>query len=165
MAEALSTPFRDDQKINVIHLRLEDDAIASFTLQTKIADYKKVLEDKYIDVIKKYIDPTDLTIILSGEYNNRVIKFLDDGNYNYIKTVNITKHRELNGLIDLIIGQKCTNIMIGVYESSFSYTLMYRLFNNPSFDVYSVILCMNDPRKPEQIYHKKTSLQKTRHNS
>ena len=165
MVEALSSPFSNDTKINVIHLRLEEDAIASFTLQTKITNYKKVLEDKYIAMIKKYIEPQDLTIILSSEYNNQVIKFLDDENYNYIKTVNVTKYRELNGLIDLIIGEKCTNIMIGVYESSFSYTLMYRLFNNPSFDVYSVIIYMNDLSKSEQIYHKKSSLERTRHNS
>lgn len=165
MAEALSNPFRDNKKINVIHLRLEEDAITSFTLQTKISNYKKVLEDKYIHVIKKYIEPKDRTIILSGEYDNRVIQFLDEGDYNYIKTVNASKHREINGLIDLIIGEKCTNIMIGVYESSFSYTLMYRLFNNPFFDVFSIIICMNDPSKKEQIYSKNTSIDITRRNS
>jgi hypothetical protein len=147
-----------DNKINVFHLRIEDDAIKHWSISNKIDIniFKQKIIDKYINIIKKYLDPNDTTIILSGCLNNKVIDFMKDNNYKYIftdKDLNIG--RELNGLLDLIIGGNCNNIFIGNYNpvckngSSFSYILSQNLNSK----IKQILVNMDKINDQEIIYY------------
>ena len=116
-------------KINCIHLRLEDDFIKHYSekLQMDENEIKEKLEKYYINAIKKTILPSDLTIILTNDMNNNVVKFLLENNYNIIRSEKIYKDREFNAIIDLELGILCNNVYLFVYESSFSYFLMQKI--------------------------------------
>lgn len=118
-------------KTNCIHLRLEDDAIKSWSEQTKLPFnvYKNKLENKYIDMIKQYINKEELTILLAHNYDNNVIKYLDENKYNYIKTPNMDESRDISAIIDMHIGEYCNNVYIFTFESSYSFTLLTRIKN------------------------------------
>lgn len=121
---------RNTHKINCIHLRLEDDAIEHWSKQNNMtpARFKSIVEKKYIEEIKKNINKADTTIILSHNYNNNVIKFLKENCYNYILTPKMDPNRDVAAIYDLLIGQYCNNVYIFVFESSFSYTLLCRIY-------------------------------------
>ena len=116
--------------INCIHLRLEDDAIQHWSKENNMdsVKFKNIIEDKYIEKIKKHINKTDITIILSNNYDNNVVQFLKDNNYNYILTKKMDDNREIAAIYDLLIGQYCNNVYIFINESSFSYTLLFRIY-------------------------------------
>lgn len=134
-------------KINCIHLRLEDDFIKHYSdnLQMNENEIKKKLEKYYIHIIKKTIFPSDLTLVLTNDTNNEVINFLSNNKYNIVTTSKIYEDREFNAIIDLEVGLICNNIHIFVFESSFSYTLIRRKIkttnlegklNELSFELY-----------------------------
>lgn len=118
-----------DKTINCIHLRLEDDAVQHWSKENNMsgAEFKSIIEDKYIEQIKNNINKDEITVVLSHNYENKVIQFLRENNYNYILTPKMSEHREIAAIYDLQIGQHCNNVFILVYESSFSYTLLYRM--------------------------------------
>jgi hypothetical protein len=124
-----------EKKINCIHLRLEDDAVQHWASENNLhpTDFKRIIEDKYIDAITKNLNKEDVTIILSDDYDNRVIQYLRENVYNYINTPKMSKDREIAAIYDLHIGQYCDNVYILVYDSSFSYTLLYRIFEQSKF--------------------------------
>lgn len=115
--------------INFIHLRLEDDAIEHWSKESNMLSdtFKKLVENKYISAIKENIKKDDLTIILSYNYNNMVMNFLNDNKYNILTTPSWSDYRDISAIYDLNLGQICNNIYIGVYESTFSYLLLYRM--------------------------------------
>jgi hypothetical protein len=118
-----------NNKINCIHLRLEDDAITAWAKQRNmdILTYKQTVEDKYINEIIRSIKKEDITIILSHNYDNNVIKFLKDNDYNFITTPIWSEFRDISAIYDLHIGEYCNNTYICVFESTFSYLLLYRI--------------------------------------
>jgi len=124
-----------NKNINCIHLRLEDDAVECWARENKLpqAVFKRIIEDKYIDEIKRNLKKEDTTLILSDNYDNRVIQFLIENGYYFIKTPKMSNEREVAAIYDLHIGQYCNNVYILVYESSFSYTLLYRIFEQNKF--------------------------------
>jgi len=150
-------------KVNVIHLRLEEDAISSFCKQNKseFVDFQKKVEERYIELIQKYLHPTDeLTIVLSSDYNNNVIDFLTQNNYRFVCTPKIYRYREINAIQDVLFYRFCNHIFIGVYESSFSYTFMYKMFKREKYDTArSVIFNLNNINTPEKIFTKYSSLE------
>ena len=83
--------------INCIHLRLEEDAVEHWAKENKMTpkDFKKIIEDKYIDAITRNLKKEDVTLILSNNYDNRVIQFLRENNYNYIETQKISNYRDV----------------------------------------------------------------------
>ena len=118
-----------NKKINTIHLRLEDDAITHWGKESKFTDlklYKSRLEQNYIRLIKQFIEPDSVTILLASDYDNNVVRFLRENKYNYIQTPNLDAHRDVSAIIDMHIGQTCNNVCIGVQESTFSYSLFFR---------------------------------------
>jgi hypothetical protein len=121
--------------INCVHLRLEDDAVEHWAKENNMspANFKKIIEDKYIDAIMKNLKKEDATLILSDNYDNRVIEFLRENGYNFIKTPKMSQDREIAAIYDLHIGQHCNNVYILVYDSSFSYTLLYRIYEQTRF--------------------------------
>lgn len=125
-----------NNKINILHLRLEQDGLdywgKSNNLQTII--FKTNLEQKYIECIKTNINKDEINIILSYSTQNKVINFLRDEGYKfYLTNKSLDQGREINALIDLIVGNVCNNVFIGNFNldvlrgSSFSYYLIQKL--------------------------------------
>ena len=123
--------YIDSKKtINVFHLRLEDDAIQAWGKEVGMNDlreYKKILEDKYINIINQLVTKESLTIFLASDYDNRVIKHMRDNGYTYLTTPKLEKERDVSAIVDMHIGSVCSGICVGVWESSYSYTLFDRV--------------------------------------
>ena len=152
--------FKNTDNINAFHLRLEDDAIIHWgnINNINIVEYKKIIENKYIDIIKRNIDKNDKNIILSYSTNNNVINYLKDNGYHFVfveKNINIG--RELNALVDLLISKFCNNKFIGNFNTSigntngstFSYYITQVLNKN----VDKILITMEKIMEPE-TYHK-----------
>ena len=120
-------------KTNIIHLRIENDGILWWAHQNRMASekFKPIIESKYINLIQKYINIKDNTIILCADENNKVIDFLKNNRYNYfIHSKDLTLGREINAIIDLCIGEYCDNLFLAPINcSTFSYTLKNRIKN------------------------------------
>ena len=86
----------------------------------------------------KNIKKEDLTIILTSEINNNVIKYLTNNNYFFQIVPKLYNYREFNAIIDLEVGAICNNILVIVYESSCSYTLKHRIKNN--IQIYELVI-------------------------
>jgi hypothetical protein len=121
--------YINNNKINCIHLRLEDDAINHWSKEYKetTIQFKNRVEELYILNIKENIKKDELTLILSSDYNNNIITFLKNNNYNIVLTPKFSEYREKSAIYDFHISQLCNNVYIGVYESSFSYFILYKI--------------------------------------
>jgi hypothetical protein len=103
--------------------------------------YKDYLENKYINIIKKYISPIDENIILSSSLSNGVVEFLNNHNYKYRFIDKCFKDREKNAIIDLLVSKCCNNIFIGNYNmknmngSVFSYYI-WKLMTDDVTKIY-----------------------------
>jgi len=71
--------------VNIIHLRLEQDAIDFWSEPNKMTrdNFKIKLSEKYINLITKLINKNDKSIILTYNTDNIVINYLKNNNYNY----------------------------------------------------------------------------------
>lgn len=122
-----------DGKINVIHLRIENDGILWWAHQNQMSSekFQAIIESKYIYLIKKYINIKDNTIVLCADENNKVIEFLKNNGYNfYYRNKDKSVGREINAIIDLSIGENCNNIFLAPIKcSTFSHTLKSRIKN------------------------------------
>ncbi len=135
--------FIDANKpIHVFHLRLENDAIKHWSNEVfgqqsignevgfaDLQEYKKVLENKYINIIKHFVSKDSLTIFLASDYENGVIKYMRENGYTYLTTPKLEQARDVSAIVDMHIGAVCTGICVGVWESSYSYTLFDRVKN------------------------------------
>jgi len=144
-----------DKKTNVIHLRLEDDAIIHWSKMNEMSEieFKQYIEDKYIKLIETYIDKSDETIILSSSSKNGVIDFFEREGYSYKFTDKHFEGREKNAIVDLLISKCCNNIFIGNFNpvklngSSFSYYISKSLQN----DVKQIMIDLDKIRDVEII--------------
>lgn len=120
----------NSKKINVIHIRLEDDAIEHWGKEYLYEDlqlYKNKIENMYISSILEKIQKDEITILLSFDYNNRVVEYMKNNHYNILIPPKMNNYRELSAINDMIIAEKCNNVFIGVYESSFAFTVLKRI--------------------------------------
>ena len=120
--------------INVVHLRIESDwldhvALYSVPRVSQLYAYHDI-GNKYIDLIQRHIQKDELTFILTGSLNNRVIDYLRTNKYTYFLFPKITPYREINAAMDMVIGKQCNNVFIGCGASSFSEILKYRITGN-----------------------------------
>jgi len=130
-------------KINVIHLRLEDDGIKHWSAVNKMSftNYKSYLEKKYIHLIQKYISKNDDNIIISNSSSNEVITFLNQQQYNYTFINKFFKDREKNAIVDLLASKYCNHIFIGNFNiknqngSTFSY-YVWKMMNDSVTKIY-----------------------------
>lgn len=138
-------------RINVIHLRLEDDAVNTFSKEMSIHPcvYKSINEQRYIDCISKYIDKNVMTVVLTADGNNEVIEYLKKNEYKFILTEKVFDKREMNALVDLHIGFMCNTVFIGSYDSSFSYTILNRILKRRNPEFFS---CLIDSNKYKDFY-------------
>jgi hypothetical protein len=132
-----------DTKINVIHLRLEDDGIEHWSVQNNMTqnNYKTYLEEKYINLIEKHFSKTDYSIILSHSHSNGVIDFLTQHNFTYKFVDKFFGDREMDAIVDLLVSSYCNNIYIGNFNierlsgSTFSYYIG-KCMKNPVTKIY-----------------------------
>lgn len=125
------------KKVNTIHLRLENDAIVHWAKENNYDDlalYKKNVENKYIELIDKYINKDETTILICYDYNNAVVEHMEKNNYIWIKTPKMDSNRDVSAIIDMLIGQYCNKSYIFVYESSFSFTLLTRIYDKSNYN-------------------------------
>jgi len=127
-----------NKNIVIIHLRLEPDVVQHFFQKNE--NERICLTDmqiKYIDLIRLCCNSkNDHLIILSGNpesnNNNAILKYLEINNFSYyLSNKKCFNKREINGIADLILAEKlnCKQIL-GLYESSYTYTLIHRCLNN-----------------------------------
>lgn len=144
-----------DNKVNVIHLRVEKDITGHMLVHNNMTqeEYDINLQNKYIELIKKYFSKDDIIFILSYNLDNNVINFLRDNGYKfYITKKNIFDGREKHAIIDLLIGENCNNNFIGNWNfnirqgSTFSYFLYIR--NNA---VKNIFIDMYNIKEPEIV--------------
>lgn len=115
--------------INTIHLRIEDDVLTHYESRLNMDKelLRIIVENKYINLIKKYFNKDDLIIILTYSLNNSVIDFLNNNGYKYIINEKKSDDREISAIYDLMLGEYCNNYYICIWESSYSYTLFSRI--------------------------------------
>ncbi len=122
-------------KMHVIHLRIEDDAITHWSKQNRLSEteFKTVLEGKYEKIIKENILTGESILVLSHIKSAHLFIKKLKNDYNIIlidkeKYIN-TADRELNAVVDLILSTYCSGIFIGNHNfrnkrgSSFSYII------------------------------------------
>jgi hypothetical protein len=119
-------------KYNCVHLRVECDIIKHYA-QYFIKDTEYVIDTlntKYQGSIIKNIS-TDLPIvILCAEKDNSVMQYLRNNNYRIVLCEKVLEGREMNAIVDLIIGANTSGTFISNYNnkllrgSSFSYTIL-----------------------------------------
>jgi hypothetical protein len=140
-------------KINILHLRLEDDAInhwSSINNMTNI-EFKNYIENKYINIIKKYITPDEGIIILTSSSSNEVIEFLKNNNYNYKLTTKFFDERDKNAIVDLLISKICNNIFIGNFnlEKLNGSTYSYYITQHLNSDVKKILIDLDRIKESE----------------
>jgi hypothetical protein len=142
-SEIILNKINTDKKINVIHLRLENDGIVHWSKQNKMEpnNYRKYLENKYINLIKTHLSTIDENIIVSSSLSNGVIDFLKQNNYNYKFIDKFFNDREKNAIVDLLVSKYCNNKFIGNFNfqnkngSTFSY-YMWKCMNPNVITIY-----------------------------
>jgi len=131
-----------NDKLNVIHFRLEQDAINHWSIQNKMTtqNYSQILCNKYETLINNYIKSNEKIYVLSADENYVIDRFSQNSCYEFIYTSLKTKNdylmeyygstgRELCGIIDLLIGINLSKLFIGCHSfklsrgSSFSYVV------------------------------------------
>jgi len=163
--------FKDNINLSVIHLRLENDAITHISsLKGKEeGETKREFENKYIEMIEKYIgnsnDEIKNVLLLTDDYNNEVVKFLSSNSkYNLILFIKTYKFRELNAIRDLLLSENCNRCFIGVMESSFSYGVMFRIskqVKDYNENHKCVIFDMLDTSRQERVYNSEKLINST----
>lgn len=122
-----------NQPFNVWHLRNESDAISNWARINGMTDdaYTEAYESKFLGSVRKYMSKDSLNIVLTSFVeNNPVIQRLRMEGYQVHARPNLeSMGRELNAIIDLIIGFRCTGTflgnfpMVGTSGSTFSFMI------------------------------------------
>ena len=123
------------ERLNVIHVRNEDDGIKHWSKQNRMSpeDYKRALESKYIALIEQHVPKDEPLVLLTYDTESSIIKYLNVNNYKYAITSKTLEGREQNAIVDLLIGSRATGVFIGNFNteklrgSSFSYTILQML--------------------------------------
>ena len=138
------------KNINVVHLRNESDMLVSNVMNLRVDynTYKNEVDNKFINIFNKYIDKNDQTILLTYSKNDIVINYLKENNYSIFERDRSFMYcRELQAIIDLLIGDICNNIFIGAWNidtksgSTFSYYLYKRILKSKKtilIDLYNI---------------------------
>jgi len=147
-----------NDKVNIIHLRLEDDSINHWSKMNHMTktEFKIYIENKYIKLITLYINKNDNNIILSQSLSNRVIDYLKENNYKYIFSDKFFEDREKNAIVDLLLYKKCNNTFIGNFHpeylngSTFSYYISVLLKSN----IKQILVDLDNISHDECIYYR-----------
>jgi len=157
IASNIITMIDFKQKTNVIHLRVEPDAIEYWSKINQMAPnvFQKHIEEKYIELIKKYMNKTDLIIVLSNSVINGVVDFLLTNHYNIFITQKYFEHREKNALVDLLISKRCNNVFIGCFNSEYKIGSSFSYYISKIVDKCAMKVGINIDfiTHPEQVFY------------
>jgi len=125
--------MKSSSTFHVIHLRNEHDAIAHWSTMNKMSpsDYRMSYETKIMNCVRKHIVSKNEPIVILSSLveKNQVMEQLTKEGYTLYSRNKEPIGREMNGIIDLIIGKICNGVFIGNYNlelhqgSTFSYVL------------------------------------------
>jgi len=145
-----------NNKINIIHLRLENDGIQHWSGMNGMSeiDFKNYIDNKYIKLIEKYISKTDQNIIVSQSLDNTVINYLIQNNYNFKFNNKYFEDREKNAIVDLLTARHCNNVYIGNFniEQLNGSTFSYYIGKIVNKDVKKIYIDLDRIHNNEQIY-------------
>ena len=122
----------NNMPIHVIHLRNEDDALQHWSSMNSMTEeeYGTLYESTVEKLVRAHIPKQEPIIILTAKpNNNRFLELLTREKYTYFVKANEDIGREMNAIVDLLIGRACTGVFIGNYVlethqgSTFSFTL------------------------------------------
>lgn len=113
------------EKVNIIHLRLENDAIHHWSLanERSPSQFRKDLAEKYIQLIEKFLPKNEHLFVLGNDISNPVIEYLQSKQYSYHHLKKISKYSEVNSIMNLILGKMCNGIFIGARGTAFTHVL------------------------------------------
>lgn len=149
--------FHNEKKVlNVIHVRLEKDWTPNLSHGNNMTenDYITILEDKYIDIIKRHFAKNSNILVVTYDRNNRVIRFLQDNNYDFYTTKkDIFDGREPHALIDLLVGENCNGCFVGNwnYDTNTGSTFSFMLDQRIKEPVKRILIDHLNIRSPEVI--------------
>jgi hypothetical protein len=122
-----------EQTINVWHVRNESDAIGHWCKANGLSEeaYREKYETCFIQTVRSHISKDCLNIALTADVeNNNIIDTLRQDGYSIEARPNIPGiGREMNGVIDLIMGFRCNGVFLGninphvMQGSTFSFVL------------------------------------------
>jgi len=132
--------LKSSSTFHVIHLRNEHDAIAHWSTMNRMSqqEYRECYETKIMNCVRKYIVSKNEPIVILSSLveKNPVIEQLTKEGYILYSRNKEPIGREMNGVVDLIIGKICNGVFIGNYNlelhqgSTFSYVLYNSLCNH-----------------------------------
>lgn len=143
-------------KVNVIHIRTDKDATTFWGCINNIPpfEFSNILNAKYISLIQKYFDKSISILVLTSDTDSQVLQFMRDNGYKFhIAPKSVVDGREMNAIVDVLIGEHCNNIFIGgvnpenYHGSTFSYLVWKRLAKNVS----NVLIDLDDIKRAEFI--------------
>ena len=148
-----------NEKINVFHVRNELDAMTHWSKINNMTEdqYRIAYEMKFLNMVRKNTNKEDVNIILTSLVeNNNIIGTLKEEGYNVYVRPNIENiGREMNGVVDLLLGKFCTNCLIGNFYfsaekktfggSTFSFALYNQL--EPDTNIQHVFINMDNIRE------------------
>lgn len=105
---------------------------------------KEDIYNKYIYLVKKYIDIEDFNIILSESISNTFIDFLTNNNYNYIIIEKFFEEKEKNEIINLLSSRYSNKLYIGYNDNANNYNFTY--YASELSDKEVLKICFN-PKK------------------
>lgn len=103
-------------KINVIHIRFEEDGIKHWSNINKMSidEFKNKLYKKYTDLITQYFSKDEHIIVLTYDNTNPVIEFMRNNGYLFsIRNKDESLGREVNAAIDINSSRLYNNVFIG----------------------------------------------------
>lgn len=110
------------QKIHLMHLRNEKDAIKWWSKQNNMSmnEFEKHLNNQYIGCVKMFISKQDILIVITGRSSqNPVIESLKQDGYTIEQCLKIYQERELSAIEDLVFAEKNVNgLFIGCKKGS-----------------------------------------------
>lgn len=127
----------EGKTVNVLHLKYDDITFQHYNFVYGRNDdwFKNILRDKYIDIIKNKINPEDTTFILAYNFDNEIVSFMKENNYNIAYGEKNLEGEEINALYDILTAGICNNIFITPCNlkefngSSFGLNICMRLNN------------------------------------
>lgn len=136
LAQTFVQTMMAKSRMNVIHLRLEPDALQHWGRLNQLPpeQFEARLSQIYIELIARYFDPAIPVLVLSGTPANQVTDSLKIKGYQvHVGPKDLVVGREFNAILDLLLGEHCTDVFIGNYHpssslgSTFSYVLCRRM--------------------------------------
>jgi len=149
--------LKDNIKINIIHLRLEEDGIKHWSVKNLLTEeeFKSKLEIKYIDLIEEHIHKEDLSVILCSEYDNKVVNYMKKEGFNLHCVNKEYEYREMNAIQDLIIGTYCNHKFIGNFNSQTSQgsSFDYIIWKKADQSILKIFIDLENISGKEEVFN------------